>query len=530
MKLQGVDFYFRRNKTLGLVNSKISKILPELMDRNLKLADRLQNKLKVSSFFNSIERRNQKYLQNFIFSSDKRTRDLKTGEQLGEVIKHSSEKMSLLCNQIDDDIIIKNMEKLNKEKKLLFEKTEQETHNKIEELLNNLRTVIKKPKLEKRVFDSKIGKSFTPKDINEIKEYIGEKIKNEEKKTNDKICRYLKKLNYIFKDSDCFDKSHSNEFEKNIEDEESKKILIKRRKALNKLADNFYLKKNIKLINYSKPKPFQLQDKEGANLKRIKNCLYPSLVDKTIKNEKNEENLDKSDSSLQTHTIMTSHNETMIQNDINKNSSVSYINSKINPDENKEINKLDDDTEKIKTNGKETYEILNILSTQGKSLSETLDKKFEKVNSLIDFNLPCPKNYELILNFSKIQEKEKERLNNQYILFSPVSIKQRKYHESRNYGNKTLLHLDPNIKHKLTSLKDEIQNKKIEKNMFDSVFRSYIGFNTTKHDKSKWVMLNRNLKVKKIMEHKASMDNIKQKKNESVFITLKKNERRGKYK
>ena len=75
--------------------------------------------------------------------------------------------MSLLCNQIDDDIIIKNMEKLNKEKKLLFEKTEQETHNKIEELLNNLRTVIKKPKLEKRVFDSKIGKSFTPKDINE---------------------------------------------------------------------------------------------------------------------------------------------------------------------------------------------------------------------------------------------------------------------------------------------------------------------------------------------------------------------------
>ena len=68
MKFNVIPNYFRRKKKMVILNNKVSEILPELMDRNLKLADRLQNKLKVSSFFNSIEQRNKNYLQNFIFS------------------------------------------------------------------------------------------------------------------------------------------------------------------------------------------------------------------------------------------------------------------------------------------------------------------------------------------------------------------------------------------------------------------------------------------------------------------------------
>ena len=164
MKFNGMPNYFRRKKKMVILNSKVSEILPELMDRNLKLADRLQNKLKVSSFFNSIEQRNKNYLQNFIFSSIKRTKDLKTGVQFDEAIKQSSKMMSVLINQMDDDIFLKNMEKLIKEKKLVLEKTEQETHIKIEELLNNLRNAIKKPKVVKQEVDSKIEKSYTEED------------------------------------------------------------------------------------------------------------------------------------------------------------------------------------------------------------------------------------------------------------------------------------------------------------------------------------------------------------------------------
>ena len=97
MKFYGLDYYFRRKKKMVILNSKVSQILPELMERNLKLMDRLQNKLKVSSFFNSIEQRNKKYLQDFIFSSDKRTKDLKTGVQMNKAIEQSSKNMSIMC-------------------------------------------------------------------------------------------------------------------------------------------------------------------------------------------------------------------------------------------------------------------------------------------------------------------------------------------------------------------------------------------------------------------------------------------------
>ena len=108
------------------------------------------------------------------------------------------------------------------------------------------------------------------------------------------------KLNYIFKNCDCFSKRR--ELEKNISNEEFKKTYLNRKKAINELSDNFYQKKNIKLINFSKSKPFQIQDKEAANLKRIKNCFYPSLLDKSIMSKK--ENLNNTDSLLQTQTIL----------------------------------------------------------------------------------------------------------------------------------------------------------------------------------------------------------------------------------
>jgi hypothetical protein len=39
-----------KNYKANLINDKISVILPELLDRNMKLTDRLKSKLKVSTF------------------------------------------------------------------------------------------------------------------------------------------------------------------------------------------------------------------------------------------------------------------------------------------------------------------------------------------------------------------------------------------------------------------------------------------------------------------------------------------------
>ena len=85
--------------------------------------------------------------------------------------------MSILCDKMDDDILLKNFDKLKKEKQLVCEKTEEETHNKIDELLFNLKSIIKKPKKLKKELkiisndNININKK-NKKDINEIMEYI----------------------------------------------------------------------------------------------------------------------------------------------------------------------------------------------------------------------------------------------------------------------------------------------------------------------------------------------------------------------
>ena len=498
MKFHGTDYYFHKKKKMAIINSKVRTILPELINRNKKLVDRLRDKLKVSSFFNNIEKRNKLYLQTFISSSNKRKRDLKTGIQIDNVIKKNSEIMSILCDKMDDDILIKSFDKLKKEKKLIFEKTEEETHNKIDELLNNLKSTIKKPqKLNKELKIIGNDNISNKKDINEIKEYIGNKIKIEEENTDNKITDYLKKLNYIFK---TYGYNEKTDEIGETENEENKDKYYKRKKEIKKLSENIYIKNNLKLINYTKPKPYQLKDKESTNMQRIKDCLYPKLIRNLAFKNKESETLNQSDSALHTQTVMFSQNDGLIQNNIHKNSQISDINNNLSS-KRKELDKIDDTSENINTDKKDFLEVLNMLSTQGKFFTQRFQKKLKKINSLIDIHLPNLKNYESILNHLNKNKNNSDNLNEE---------------------NRTKTYLSKNIKQKLVALKGDIQNKKFDFNIFNSIFKSYIGFNTTKNNKSKLIKLKKNLNIKKILNHKESMDNIQPKKIESVFITLDK--------
>ena len=134
----------------NFVNDKISSILPELLERNLKLTDRLKGKLKVSTFLNNTEMRNQKYLKFFLSSSDNRLKIIKTGLKLSKVVKQSAKNLSKLCTKLDNDVILQNSDFLNEEKKLLNENTEQETHMKINSLIFNLKNTLKKNNIRQR--------------------------------------------------------------------------------------------------------------------------------------------------------------------------------------------------------------------------------------------------------------------------------------------------------------------------------------------------------------------------------------------
>ena len=334
-----------KNYRANIINEKLKLILPELLARNLKLTDRLKNKLKVSTFLNNTENRNQRYLKIFLSSSDKRVRDIKTGLELSKAVKQSSKNLSNLCSKIDNDIILQNSDFLSSEKKLLNENTEQETHMRINSLILNMKNMVKKinnyhvPKSSTN--NSKyLSKSY----INNINNILKNKLENEKNIVNYKINSYKSKL----KDS-----------------------LLDKREFKN-FADSIDIT-NLKLLNYKKPEPIPIVDRESSSMARIKNVLYP---------------------------LMAQSNKNIRQKIINLNPKNNLSNNNLSFNENG----------KSQISDKNSFGVLKGLSSISQKLTMKIDKTVKKVNSLLDIKLPNPKLYNVLLE----KNREKQRLRKSF--------------------------------------------------------------------------------------------------------------------
>ena len=456
MKDNQLEEQERRQKKMDLLNSKISLILPELMSRNTKLGERLKNKLKVSNLFNNIEHRNKKYLKGFILSSNKRANDLKTGLEMNKAIKQSNKNILLLCKQMKNDLILKNSDALLKEKKLLNENTEQETHLKINDFIHTIKNAIKPPNsLRTTHFQEKIN-------------------------------------NYI-------DKMRSS-----LDNENYEKDKIKIRKDFNKYIENMYIEDDIKFINYTKPKQQQIKDKESANLIRIKKYLYPNIFDKIKLKKENK-------SSSQIVKNLTP---------LRKNASLNNINNNKYHHFSEKENKT---FEEVEVNGKDTIEVLNNLVNQGQFLSERMEQKLEKINSLIDVKLPYTRNYELVLNYIKNQGLR----NDEKLLFSPKS--EERYEERINRINsyRNLMKISPYIRRKLSLIKEDISHLRPEyinitkKNNFRKVHISHLSSQNS-FNKDNKIKFDKTTIDKSHFSIKNSPNNSFINQEEKLFITSKK--------
>jgi len=414
-----IDDQLRMKKAMDALNSKLTLVLPDLMSSNTKLGERLKNKLKVSTLFNNIEHRNRKYLKAFIYNANQRANFLKTGLELNKAIKQSKKNMSSLCKQMEGDLILKNMDILLNEKKLISENTEQETHMKLNNLINTMKRAIKPPLFTKRDEEKKELKILTENEIDKIKDYISDKIIKEKNNLVNNINIYVNELNNSF---------GNGKYEKGKNKNQIKK-------EFHRFVDNLNFVKDIKLINFKKPKPIPIKDKESVNLLRIKKLLYPT---KSIRKEVIE-------------PIKTKEKEYTI---IKRNASMNSIYDIKNLDKNGktvDINEKDK-VKDIYVSGQDTMQILNKLAQQKDYLTQRMDNKLRRVNSLIEIKLPFISNYELILKYVNSQNKKgiknknlSENNDNEKMIFSPIS-------EDRSNRYK----IQPFMRKKILSLKNDI--------------------------------------------------------------------------
>jgi len=344
-----------------LVSEKIKILLPELMARNSKLSNRVRNKLKVSSFLNNTENRNNKYLKSFISSSYKRVKDIKTGLELIKAIKKSSKNIYPICSQISNDRILQNSDFLIEEKKLLNENTEQETHLKINDLINNMRNALKHNYKNNHNHIKKPMKSLSQTEINNVKYILNKNIKKEGEMLNYKIKGYLDKL--------------KNNAETN-------------KKEFNNYAENIKILDNIKFINYTKPKPLKVEDKECASIIRIKKQIFPYINSVNKNDIKNLKKKGRRNRYINLKNISNQDIQLNISNDMNNFKS---------PISDKNIME------------KDSLKLINNLANQGRNLSFKISKTANKVDSLLDINLPRPTIYEQIIQKNKEKNKRSSR-------------------------------------------------------------------------------------------------------------------------
>ena len=470
----------RKKKAMDLLNSKITIVLPNLMSSNTKLGERLRSKLKVSTLFNSIEHRNSKYLKGFIKSSNIRANFLKTGLEMNKAIKQSTKNITSLCNEMQGDLILQNIDLLLNEKKILNENTEQETHIKINNLLQTMKKAIKPPIYYKNEDDKNEIKILTEEEMDKMKDYIRNKITKEQDSLQTNITNYVNVVNNTFKNN-------------NFQREENK---AKVKKDFNRFVESLNFGKNIQLINYKKSKPQPIKDRETANLIRIKKLLYPTnLKKKGLKEENKKKGFGYT---------------------IRRNASMNNIYSMRNYGEFGKTTEMNnaDKLKNIDVSGQDTMQVLTKLAEQKDYLTERMEQKLKRVNSLIEIKLPFLSNYENILNYinrknkSSIQNKYLSEIdNNEKMVFSPQS-------QLRNNQSE----LKPFMRRKILALKNDIQIIDYKNELFNKKF--FEDKRMTIYNKLRGTLEKINMKIYRRKERESIIDT--DKKGDNVFITAKK--------
>ena len=410
------------------VGRAIEAILPELLNRNMKLGKRLKTKMQVSSLLNNIELRNQYYLKELVSSSERRVQDLKSGLELPKAIKSSSDKLSILNLKILNDFFMKKSNVIFNTKQSLKRSTEEETNMIIKRSINVLRDCIsptykipETPKIEKQ------KNNFLSQDeLSNAEKIIKNKIFFEEKLLKEKIQNYLEKVKKI-KLSTM--KKNNDPYDYKIQ-----KLNKDKNRDFYVYAKNLYLDdNNIKMIHYKKVQPPPIRDRPCPSLENIKEKIFPNIKTGKINNEN--------------------------YININNSNGVKFINGmklyrKLSKKEKGEENKNKNNSMDIAVNNnRDSFNTLKRIIIRNRSLINKSVNKYNKLSSLIDINLPKLSDYETILDIeNKKTEEEKHKTN----IIENEKTKEKKSTEiPKNFSNLEIIKEFKKLKEEIKYLKEK---------------------------------------------------------------------------
>ena len=426
---------FPENKSeqkLSPLNQALKECLPELMSRNIKKGERLKSKLDVNFFLNNVELRNQSYLKKLVSSSENNRQSIKIGIELKKAMEITEEKLSPINYQILHDYFLRKDNVIKGAKRQLTKHTEEESNMIIKNDLYKIKhilfpTIKIKKEPEKEPPKNNI---MTQEELSEAKEVINQKLNNEYKNIDSKLQNYLDRVKKIKLITPKKDNTY-----------DPKWIKLNRDKNRNFYfyADNFLLDNdNIKMVHYKKLLPNPIRDKSCPNLKDLKEKIFPEITTGTA-NKDDVLNI-KNCNSVKIVNYMQLRKKYKIK--------------KLSGENNKNIT-TDIKDIKINENKKDSYNTLNRIIRRNKSLANISNRRYKKISSLMDIELPKLSDYDLLIN------KKKEILNKK-----PEENKSNKINDyvNKKITNKMIrFYSQWKLMPEITELKKDIEQLKTKK-------------------------------------------------------------------
>ena len=437
-------FNSKKNKGNPIIDDVIEKVVPELLERNNILGNRLKSKLKVSSLLNNIELRNQNYLKELVSSSDRNVQDLKSGLELSKAMKLSSSKLSLLNSKILNDCFMRKNYIIDNTKQNLNKNTEEETNMIIKQSINAIRDcinptykIIETPKtIEKKKF-------LSESELSKAKTIINNKLSVEEKILREKIKNYLEKVKTI---------KLSNIKNNDIYDYKIQKMNKEKNRDFYYYAKHFTLNDNdIKMIHYKKLPPQPIRDKSCPNLENIKEKLFPNIRTGQI-NSENYVNINNSNG-VKIINGMKFYRKYGIKN-------------KIDIEDKNESNNSDI----VVNNQKDSFNILKKIIIRNRTLINESNNKFNKLSTLLDLNLPKISDYQTMINKEKKKEEEEEEEKNKTIQIKENIIKNKTLRNKAEISN---IFSNSELMKEFRAIKDEIKTLKEKKIDLDENYKKH---------------------------------------------------------
>lgn len=268
-----------------------NEIIPQLITYSENFTRNMSNRIKVNGIFNEFEENTNRKFNKFVALSNSRYKSVKSGNRLENILTSQKKTYLNIADQINEDDILNNLDKIDEEKKKLNHvfgiKKQKELNNLRDKLRISTKDFTKSELRKRRLLDEKINNKKTYYNTTTITSYFKTTNKTSETNNDTKIHqssneKQIKEENEEFisslmKEDKNYLESHLSEYQRFLDllkNSTKDGHNVKIEKTGLEAQSNLFLTDNFRFLSFKEvKKEIQVKKKDENNSVDIKKLM-----------------------------------------------------------------------------------------------------------------------------------------------------------------------------------------------------------------------------------------------------------------